>query len=187
MGDVFSKKKRSEIMAGIRSRGNRSTELEFAKLLRQNRISGWRRHLQVALPRSDPQSQSQSTKVRPDFVFKARRMVVFIDGCFWHGCPAHATKPESNSEFWHAKLNGNIKRDRFVTRELRKRNWAVLRIWEHELRQGNRTMTRLKRQLERAQNIKRNPRPADLELGRWGIGKFVVSAIQPRKHSDRTL
>ncbi|MEW6301828.1 MAG: hypothetical protein AB1705_00040 [Verrucomicrobiota bacterium] len=77
--------------------------------------------------------------VRPDFVFPKLRVAVFVDGCFWHGCPLHATKPRSNAAFWRKKLASNQARDRLVTRTLRRRGWRVLRIWEHDLarkRQG---------------------------------------------------
>jgi len=87
--------------------------------------------------------------VRPDFVFHARRIAVFVDGCFWHGCPQHATRPKHNASFWRKKLAANRDRDRLVTRTLRARGWRVLRIWEHELRRANeaRLIARLFHQL----------------------------------------
>jgi DNA mismatch endonuclease (patch repair protein) len=144
MTDIFSKSKRSEVMARIRSRGNEATELSFAKLLRAQGITGWRRHLAIKLP-SDGGPEGKSRQVRPDFVFKDRRVAVFIDGCFWHGCPLHGTKPAGNAEFWRAKLTSNRARDRFVTKALRRQQWMVLRFWEHQLRQGDRLMMRLRR------------------------------------------
>lgn len=144
MTDIFSKSKRSEVMARIRSRGNKATELAFAKLLRAQGITGWRRHLAIKLP-SDGGPEGKSHQVRPDFVFKDRRVAVFIDGCFWHGCPIHGTKPAGNAEFWRAKLTNNRARDRFVTKALRRQQWMVLRFWEHQLRQGDRLMMRLRR------------------------------------------
>ncbi len=71
---------------------------------------------------------------RPDFAFPARRVAVFVYGCFWHGCPRHGTLPKSNARFWREKIARNRERDREVNRELRRRGWRVLRIWEHELR-----------------------------------------------------
>jgi DNA mismatch endonuclease (patch repair protein) len=68
--------------------------------------------------------------VRPDFVFRESQTAVFVDGCFWHGCPRHATKPKNNRAFWRRKLLGNKKRDQLVTRTLRKTGWRVIRIWE---------------------------------------------------------
>ncbi len=67
-----------------------------------------------------------------DVVFPTERLAVFIDGCFWHGCPQHATRPAANGEWWAAKLNGNMKRDRLNDERLRAAGWTVVRIWEHE-------------------------------------------------------
>jgi DNA mismatch endonuclease (patch repair protein) len=71
--------------------------------------------------------------VRPDFVFRNLRLAVFVDGCFWHACPIHATKPRNNAAFWRKKLSANRARDRKVNRTLRATGWGVLRVWEHEL------------------------------------------------------
>ncbi|MBN9050377.1 MAG: very short patch repair endonuclease [Rhizobiales bacterium] len=72
---------------------------------------------------------------RPDITFAGRRLVVFIDGCFWHGCPKHGVQPKTNHEFWRDKLNSNIARDRRVTAQLRADGWKVVRVWEHEVKQ----------------------------------------------------
>ena len=133
MSDVFTKAKRSEVMSQIRGRGNRDTELALAKILRVHRITGWRR--------------SQAVFGKPDFTFPKLKLAVFVDGCFWHGCPKHETKPKNNRAFWHRKLSANKKRDRVVTRVLRKAGWHVLRIWEHELARKN--LTRLVRRITR--------------------------------------
>ena len=74
---------------------------------------------------------------KPDFVFSKLKTAVFVDGCFWHGCPRHATKPKTRAAFWAAKLNGNRARDRKVNRLLRAKGWRVIRIWEHELKRSN--------------------------------------------------
>lgn len=71
-------------------------------------------------------------RIRGDIVWKGRRIVVFIDGCFWHGCPIHGTQPKKNSEWWQNKLRTNVDRDRATTTALRERGWTVLRFWEHE-------------------------------------------------------
>lgn len=117
-------------MARIRGRGNKDTEMALAKLLRANGITGWRRHTRV----SGTKSKAQSFTVKPDFVFHKQRVAVFVDGCFWHGCPKHATQPKNNHAFWQKKLGGNKARDRKVNRMLRRNGWTVLRIWEHTLR-----------------------------------------------------
>jgi DNA mismatch endonuclease, patch repair protein len=70
---------------------------------------------------------------RPDIVFARARVAVFVDGCFWHGCPEHYTAPAANAEFWRAKLERNVARDRQVDRELAGHGWLVLRLWEHEI------------------------------------------------------
>jgi DNA mismatch endonuclease (patch repair protein) len=119
MPDVFTKTKRSQVMSRIRGRGNKDTELALIRLFRTHRITGWRRH--------------QPVFGKPDFIFRTARLAVFVDGCFWHGCPQHATKPRNNSAFWRSKFAANKSRDRLVSRILRSRGWRVLRIWEHEL------------------------------------------------------
>ena len=73
-------------------------------------------------------------RVRPDFVFPKLKLAVFVDGCFWHDCPKHATKPKNNAAFWRKKFAANKSRDRLVTRTLRATGWRVLRLWEHSLR-----------------------------------------------------
>ena len=69
---------------------------------------------------------------RADIVFTRQRMAVFIDGCYWHGCPQHATLPKRNTEYWLPKLARNIQRDRETDQILREAGWRVLRYWEHE-------------------------------------------------------
>jgi DNA mismatch endonuclease (patch repair protein) len=96
-----------------------------------------------------PQNLKRRSQVKPDFVFLHLRIAVFIDGCFWHGCPIHATKPSGNAEFWRTKLSDNQARDRYVTKALRKQKWIVLRFWEHQLSQGDRLMVRLRRSFAR--------------------------------------
>jgi DNA mismatch endonuclease (patch repair protein) len=119
--DVFSKAKRSQVMAAIRHRGNRSTERIFAAMLRRLRISGWKLHCSC-IPG------------RPDFYFPERKTAVFVDGCFWHGCPKCFQAPRQNASYWAAKIGGNRRRDRRVTRALRYKGIKVIRLWEHDLR-----------------------------------------------------
>jgi len=70
---------------------------------------------------------------RPDIVFPSRRLAIFVDGCFWHGCPLHYVRPRSRSDFWDEKLRTNTARDRLQTRRLLENGWSILRIWEHDL------------------------------------------------------
>jgi DNA mismatch endonuclease, patch repair protein len=67
-----------------------------------------------------------------DLVFTRVRLAVFLDGCFWHGCPKHGSRPKANPAFWHAKIERNIERDAQTTARLREEGWTVLRIWEHQ-------------------------------------------------------
>ncbi|WP_363114184.1 DNA mismatch endonuclease Vsr [Mycobacterium sp.] len=71
-------------------------------------------------------------RCKADIVWKTLHLAVFIDGCFWHGCPDHATRPRANGEWWAQKLDTNIERDRRVDTVLATRGWTVLRFWEHE-------------------------------------------------------
>lgn len=71
-------------------------------------------------------------RVRPDIVFPTRKLAVFIDGCFWHGCPVHGEVPVSNRDFWLAKLARTKERDALQTQMLEAAGWGVLRVWEHE-------------------------------------------------------
>jgi len=135
MPDIFTKAKRSAVMSAIRSRGNRATELRMVALFRAHGITGWRRGVALI--------------GKPDFVFRRERVAVFVDGCFWHACPVHGTRPAGNRAFWKAKLDRNAERDRAVTRALRKAGWTVLRVWEHALarRCEGRLLARLRRAL----------------------------------------
>jgi len=69
---------------------------------------------------------------RVDIVFVSAKVVVFVDGCFWHSCPAHRTRPKANAKWWAEKLVTNRRRDIHTNRQLRKAGWYVERIWEHE-------------------------------------------------------
>ena len=69
---------------------------------------------------------------RADLVFTRARVAVYVDGCFWHSCPAHATIPKANREWWVAKLETNVRRDRDTDTRLSEAGWNVVRVWEHE-------------------------------------------------------
>jgi DNA mismatch endonuclease (patch repair protein) len=69
---------------------------------------------------------------RTDLLFTARKVAVFVDGCYWHGCPLHATWPKANATWWADKLAANVARDRDTDRRLQQLGWTVVRIWEHE-------------------------------------------------------
>jgi DNA mismatch endonuclease (patch repair protein) len=145
MADIFTKRKRSAVMSAIRSRGNAATELRLITVFRAHGITGWRRG--ASLQWKGEGLKLKKFRVRPDFVFRPRKLAVFVDGCFWHGCPLHATSPKTNAAFWRNKIAANRTRDRLVTRTLRARGWTVLRIWGHELNPAHtrRLLTRLRR------------------------------------------
>lgn len=117
MPDVFDAQKRSEVMSRIKGR-NTVPELTLRKALW---AKGYRYRLKSNLPG------------RPDIIFPRQKLAVFVDGCFWHGCPEHAVSPKSNIEFWSRKLGGNIERDGIINAKLASEGWRVLRIWEHEI------------------------------------------------------
>lgn len=119
MADFLNPAKRSSLMSRIRSRGNMATELRLIHLLKAAAITGWRRN--------------QKVFGKPDFVFRKNRLALFVDGCFWHGCPRCYKRPKSNQKFWDAKVVRNRDRDRKVSRKLRRLGWRVIRIWEHDL------------------------------------------------------
>lgn len=73
-----------------------------------------------------------SLKTRADLVFRGARIAVFVDGCFWHACPEHATWPRTNAAWWREKIEANVARDRRADGLLLQEGWAVIRVWEHE-------------------------------------------------------
>ena len=109
-------------MRAVKSKGNKSTEIKLIQIFRENKIKGWRRNYKLF--------------GKPDFVFPKRRIVVFVDGCFWHGHDCRNLRPSANAEYWRKKIQRNRERDRAVTEYLTGKNWQVIRIWECELRKG---------------------------------------------------
>jgi len=148
MADIFSKRKRSAVMAAIRSTGNKGTEQRLAALFRAHGITGWRRQQKLRIVDCGLR-KGTVRRASVDFVFRSERVCVFVDGCFWHACPRHGTQPAANRAFWKAKLARNVERDREVSRALRKAGWTVLRVWECALSQrcAIRTLARITRAL----------------------------------------
>lgn len=89
-------------------------------------------HAQGFRYRKDFRIDLADVKVRPDIVFTARKIAVFVDGCFWHSCPDHGAIPATNTSFWEPKLQRTIERDKSVTVALKQEGWHVLRFWEHD-------------------------------------------------------
>lgn len=126
MSDVFSKEKRSEVMKAVKSKNAKTTELKLIKIFKELHITGWRR--------------TYPLKGKPDFVFPKKRIVVFVDGCFWHGHGCRNVTPQSNNEFWDRKRDYNKKHDEIVTNYLLEKHWKVIRVWECELKNKNRDL-----------------------------------------------
>jgi DNA mismatch endonuclease (patch repair protein) len=120
VADNLTSEQRSYNMSRIRSRGNSSTEQALITVMRTAGIRGWRRKSKLC--------------GKPDFVFPRFNTVVFVDGCYWHGCRKCRLGSKTNNEYWGPKILGNAKRDRRNTRELRAAGWKVIRIWEHDLK-----------------------------------------------------
>ncbi|MFC1806135.1 very short patch repair endonuclease [Planctomycetota bacterium] len=117
--DKYDKATRSRMMSAVRSRGNRSTEMRMVDLLKGAGLRGWRRH--------------HGIPGRPDFCWPKLKVALFVDGCFWHGCPYCRRPPKSNVEFWESKVAANQRRDRRVSWQLRRRGWSVVRVRECKL------------------------------------------------------
>ncbi|PKM92505.1 MAG: very short patch repair endonuclease [Euryarchaeota archaeon HGW-Euryarchaeota-1] len=121
MADVLTKKQRSFNMSQIRSKDTKP-EIKIRKQLYKKGIGGYRVHYKLF--------------GKPDIVFPAKKIVVFIDGCFWHKCPKCFIEPETRKEFWMKKIKGNVDRDHKVNIKLKKEGWKVLRYWEHEIKKS---------------------------------------------------
>jgi DNA mismatch endonuclease (patch repair protein) len=132
--DHVSKEVRSKIMASVRSRGNRSTEVPLGHLLWAAGLRGYRKHWRV--------------DGKPDFAWPGLKVAVFVDGCFWHGCAKCKYLPRSNKAFWRNKIETNKKRDRRVSARLRREGWTVVRIRECGVSRAS-TLRRIGRAVER--------------------------------------
>jgi DNA mismatch endonuclease (patch repair protein) len=119
MTDTLTPAERSQLMGCIRS-ANTTPELLLRKALW---TAGLRYRLKNKLPG------------KPDIVFAAAKVAVFVDGCFWHGCPLHGRIPKSNQPFWVGKFTHNIARDLATEAALAAQGWRVMRFWEHEVEQ----------------------------------------------------
>ncbi len=120
MADDRSPSDRSDTMRRVRSRDT-SCELALRRELH-------RRGLRYSLRRTLPG--------KPDVIFVRAKVALFVDGCFWHGCPTHCRRPSSNTTYWNAKIDRNMARDQRVTGELAREGWRVIRLWEHEVRES---------------------------------------------------
>ena len=119
MTDVLTPEQRSFNMSRVRGK-NTSPEIKLRKMLSAAGIRGYRIHYDLP--------------GKPDIVFTKKRIAIFIDGCFWHKCPVDFQEPETRKEFWMKKIQSNVERDKRTNKKLSDKGWAVIRIWEHEMR-----------------------------------------------------
>ncbi|MBZ5602992.1 MAG: very short patch repair endonuclease [Acidobacteriia bacterium] len=123
MMDWLTPEQRSRNMSAIRSRGNKSTEKAVRFRMIRAGLSGWK-------------LCTGTLPGKPDFVFETAKVVVFLDGCYWHGCPKCYRAPTSNTGYWSEKFRRNKDRDKRVGQLLRRDGWKVVRIWEHEIKRS---------------------------------------------------
>lgn len=118
--DRVTRERRSAVMSTVRRSGTR-LEAVFSQALAERGLSGF-------------VEQPPGIAGKPDFAYPDTRVVIFIDSCFWHGCPQHLRRPATNVDYWQQKIRRNRARDRSVTAELKASGWRVVRIWEHSVR-----------------------------------------------------
>jgi DNA mismatch endonuclease (patch repair protein) len=121
MADVFVKSLRAEVMRSVKSSKNKSTELKLIAFFKESGIKGWRRNYNLP--------------GKPDFTFPQMKLVLFADGCFWHGHNCRNLRPGTNKDYWDRKINRNRERDSEITVLLESREWKVIRIWECNIRE----------------------------------------------------
>jgi DNA mismatch endonuclease (patch repair protein) len=150
--DTLTAEERSARMSLVRSRGNRSTEWRFRSAIVRAGIRGWRMHAKT-LPGA------------PDFVFEREKIIVFIDGCFWHRCPTcRRTLPSTNRAYWSSKIAGNVSRAARINRQLRNLGFRVVRIWEHDLRSRSSVTALLTEIVAMRANTRRRSHYTELRL-----------------------
>lgn len=131
--DRVTRRVRSKIMSLVGSRDNRTTERRMSSLLWSGGVRGYRKHWRVT--------------GTPDFAWPRAKVALFVDGCFWHGCPHCRRYSKSNKSFWNLKVKNNRARDRRVAAKLRRQGWSVVRVWECAVKKPA-TLARIKRALD---------------------------------------
>lgn len=114
MTDILTKKQRSYNMSQIKGRNTKP------ELILRKRLKGF-----IYQPKEFG---------KPDFINYKKRIVVFVDGCFWHKCPVHFNKPKTNTKFWENKINENFRRDKEITLNYKSSGWRVIRVWTHQIK-----------------------------------------------------
>ena len=122
MADKISKKERSDVMRKIKA-SDTAPEIILRKSLWNEGKIGYRINV-------------KSLPGKPDVVYTKKKVAIFVDGCFWHGCPICYRRPKSNRKYWDKKLKNNMARDVLHTEELQAMGWKVIRFWEHEVREN---------------------------------------------------
>lgn len=121
MTDVLSPEQRHRNMCKIKGQ-NTGPEIKLRKLLYHSGIRGYRIHYNLP--------------GKPDLVFIKKKIVIFIDGCFWHRCPECYKEPKTRVEFWRTKIGKNVEHDVKINELLKNMGWKVIRIWEHDVRKN---------------------------------------------------
>ncbi len=116
--------KTSKTMSAIKGKNNKSTELRLKMALVRNKISGFELH-------------AKRYPGNPDIFFEAKKLAIYVDGCFWHGCPKCGHIPKTRTEFWQAKINRNKERDKVNRKKMQELGIKTITVWEHELKKGH--------------------------------------------------
>jgi DNA mismatch endonuclease (patch repair protein) len=136
MSDNLSPADRRKTMQAVKGKGTRLEKRLFAVLARMG-LRGWKQNVKEIIG-------------KPDVIFINQRVAIFIDGCFWHGCPACRRKlPATNREYWERKISRNVALAKAHNRQLRRDGWTVVRIWEHEMA----NITKVKARISRALSV----------------------------------
>lgn len=131
MSDNLKPDDRKRTMQAVKSKGTRLEKRLFATLAGMG-INGWKKNV-------------KSIAGKPDIAFLNQKVAIFVDGCFWHGCPhCHRKLPETNRVYWKRKINRNVELARFYNEQLSQDGWTVIRIWEHEITDTAKLKSRMK-------------------------------------------
>lgn len=135
MGDNLSPEDRRKTMQAVKGKGTR-LEKRLWSMLAGMRLNGWKKN-------------PGTITGKPDIVFPSQQIAVFIDGCFWHGCPHCQRKlPVTNREYWEKKIERNIALAQINNKQLEQEGWTVIRIWEHEMADTAKIRKRIRNALE---------------------------------------
>jgi len=138
--DKLPKNQRSEVMRKVKGK-NTKLEYQVIEILLSHGIKRFKVHQPGILG-------------SPDIVLLKEKIVIFIDSCFWHGCPKHLRMPKTNQKYWNSKIGKNVIRDIRIRAKLRRQGWSVLRIWEHDVRNPLKVVRKITRTLNLIKNKK---------------------------------